>query len=82
MAPDALLSFLLALRSSQRQAFSDSPSLGGVPTREGWKLAQGGLQQERPQVGDGAPLSLGALLEGSGEAKRNDELDTSALSHA
>jgi hypothetical protein len=81
MAPDALLSFLLT-PEGQRQAFSDSPSLGGVPTREGWKLAQSGLQQERPQVGDGASLSLGALLEGSGETKRNDELDTSALSHA
>ena len=81
MAPDALLSFLLT-PEGQRQAFSDSPSLGGVSTSKWWQLALGGLQQERPQVGDGASLSLGALLEGSGEAKRNEELDTSALSHA
>jgi hypothetical protein len=81
MAPDALSSFLLT-PEGHRQAFSDSPSLGGVSTSKWRQLAQGSLQQERPQVGDGAPFDLRPLLEGSGETKRNDELDTSALSHA
>lgn len=55
MGSDVLTGFLLT-PEGQRQAFSDSSSLGGVPTGKRWHLTERGFQQERPQNGGGPPF--------------------------